>query len=159
MNSILSVCLCVCVCVCVKMTSSIGSTIQLWTAVSALWATIGGGGGGGGCWVWSSGESTSEHNGLCSAPCLWVQAEQDHCTYVSVRACVCVCVCVCVHAHVLWPPSTHWLGTCDQRLSASDLSHGAFWSSFSLSLSFFLSLPLLLPLSLSFFLSINSNGA
>ena len=30
------------------------------------------------CWVWSSGESTSEHKGLCSAPCLWVQAEQDH---------------------------------------------------------------------------------
>ena len=33
-----------------------------------------------GCWVWSSGESTSEHKGLCSAPCLWVQAEQDHYT-------------------------------------------------------------------------------
>ena len=33
-------CMCVCVCVCVKMTSSIGSTLQPWTAVSALWAII-----------------------------------------------------------------------------------------------------------------------
>ena len=28
------------VCVCVKMTASIGSTLQPWTAVSALWAII-----------------------------------------------------------------------------------------------------------------------
>ena len=33
-----------------------------------------------GCWVWSSGESTSERSGLSSAPCLSVLAEQDHYT-------------------------------------------------------------------------------
>ena len=53
------------------------------------------------CWVWSSGESTSEHNGSCSAPCLWVQAEQDHYTGLcsnhdnkrpqNIREAVCVC--------------------------------------------------------------------
>ena len=49
-----------------------------------------------GCWVWSSGESTSEHNGLCSAPCLWLQAEQDHYTglcssHNNKRVCACTC--------------------------------------------------------------------
>ena len=42
------VCVCVCVsvclvcvsCVCVEMTSSTGSTLQPWTAVSALWAIV-----------------------------------------------------------------------------------------------------------------------
>ena len=53
-----------------QMTSSIGSTLQPWPC----------GPSSAGCWVWSSGESTSEHNGFCSAPCLWVQAEQDHYT-------------------------------------------------------------------------------
>ena len=29
------------------------------------------------CWVWATGELTTEHNGLCSASCLWMQAGQD----------------------------------------------------------------------------------
>ena len=39
-------------------------------------------------------------NGLCSAPCLWVQVEQDHYTglcsnHDNKRGRVCVCVCAC----------------------------------------------------------------
>ena len=68
-------CVCVCVCVCVsKWQPPLGQHSnpgQLFRPCGPSSA---------GCWVWSSGESTSEHKGLCSAPCLWVQAEQDHYT-------------------------------------------------------------------------------
>ena len=72
-----SVCVCVCVCVCVKMTSSIGLALYLDLTLDSCFGLVS---HHQQCWVWSSGESTSEHKGLCSAPCLWMQAEQDHYT-------------------------------------------------------------------------------
>ena len=99
------VCVCVCVCVCVKWHPPLGQHSNLGQLFRPC------GPSSAGCWVWSTGESTSEHKGLCSVPCLWVQAEQDHYTGLCSNhdnkqpqnkrkllpiVCVCVCVCVCV---------------------------------------------------------------
>ena len=115
-NAGLEVCVCVCVCVCATMKKVPDECVCVCVCVSKWQPPLGQhsnpgqlfrpcGPSSAGCWVWSSGESTSEHKGLCSAPCLWVQAEQDHYTGLCSNhdnKCVCVCVCV-VDWYVFFP--------------------------------------------------------